>query len=162
MGEQLDLAGTVEEDVIVAEALELLLQPLDVLIELFERVEHAAVGAEPRVVVGHDGLERDEIPHVHRRRVRRPLVRRVQVHHRALPPYRPHELLHPVAVRRLPRPRRPDHQLRERHRCALLIATSLPARGRVGEIEDGRREGDLMQLCGVGLWYYRLSLFCIS
>lgn len=115
MRKQLDLTGTVEEDIIVAEGLEAVLQPVDVGVEFFERVEDAAVGTEARVVVGHDGLERHEVAHVHGRPVRRVFVGRVEVHDRAFPADRTHELLHAIAVRRFARAGGPYDELCERH-----------------------------------------------
>ena len=98
MREQLDLPGTIKQDIIIPQALQLFLQPLDILIQLLQRIQDAAVRAQPRVVVVHDRLQRDEIAHVHRRRVGCAVVRRVEVDDRAFPADRAHELLHPVAV----------------------------------------------------------------
>lgn len=141
MRKQLDLTGTVEEDIIVAEGLEAVLQPVDVGVEFFERVEDAAVGTEARVVVGHDGLERHEVAHVHGRPVRRVFVGRVEVHDRAFPADRTHELLHAIAVRRFARAGGPMTS------CANGI--SLLKRGRVGK---RRGEVDL----GIGGWRGRV------
>ena len=44
--EQLDLARAVEQDVVVAQRRQALLEPLDVVLQLLERVQHAAVGAQ--------------------------------------------------------------------------------------------------------------------
>lgn len=42
---QFDLARAVEEDVVIAELLEALLEPPYVVLKLFNRIKHAAVGA---------------------------------------------------------------------------------------------------------------------
>lgn len=127
MRKQLDLAGTVKQDIIVAEGLEAVLQPVDVGVEFFERVEHAAVGAEPRVVVGHDGLERHEVAHIHGGAVRRVFVGRVEVHDRAFPSDRAHELLHAIAVGRFAGAGGPYDELGEGHVV----------------VEQGKREGGM-------------------
>ena len=92
VGVELDLAGAIEEDVGFAELAQTGLQPLEVVLELLEGVEDAAVGAQ--AVVGHDLLEGDEVPDVERARVVRLVVCWVQVHYGAVPPDRPHELVH--------------------------------------------------------------------
>ena len=139
--EQLDLAGAVKEHVIVyirqrasasffkspsrfhdarrvavrqtLESLQLGLHPLPVVLELLQRVQHRAVGAQ--LVVLHDLLERDEFADVERAGVRGAVVGRVEVDDGALTSDGGEELVHAIAVGRLARAWRADNELGKGH-----------------------------------------------
>ncbi len=63
VGIQLDLAGTVQDEVLViVEAIQLFLEPVHVLQEVFHAVYEGTVGAEAELL--HDVLDGDEVPDV--------------------------------------------------------------------------------------------------
>ena len=92
VGVQLDLSRTIEEHVIVANVPEAGLQPLEILLELLQSVQHAAVGAQ--LVVRHALLERHEAADVKRARVARAIVGRVQIDDRTGASDGAHHLVH--------------------------------------------------------------------
>lgn len=62
MGVKLDLAGTIEQNIILAQLFQPLLKPLKIVFQLLEGVEDPAV--RPKVVTAHDLLQRDEVADV--------------------------------------------------------------------------------------------------
>lgn len=128
----LDLAGAVEQDVVLAQLLQPVLQPLHVVFELLERVQDPAVGSQ--AIVRHDLLERDQVADVEGAGVVGPVVGGVEVDDGALPADGAHELVHlrasqsvacagawngeeltAVAIRALPCAGAPEHELSEGH-----------------------------------------------
>ena len=120
MRKQLHLARAVKQHVVLPQPPEPVLQPPPpVVLHLLERPQHPAVGAEP--LLRHGVLERDQVPHVERARVRRPLVGRVQVHDRAAAADGAEELPHAVAVGRFAGAGGPDDELGEGHGRRLIF-----------------------------------------
>lgn len=96
-----------------SQLLESVLEPVKVPLQLLQRIQHRAV--RPQRIIFHDLLYRDKVAHVQRTRIRRPIVRRVEVDYRALPADGRHELVHPIAVGRLASSRWADDELSKRH-----------------------------------------------
>lgn len=92
---QFDLARTVEEDIGIAQLLKTLLQPFHVMLQLFEGVKDATVGAE--LVTGHDLLQSDKVADVDGAGVVGLVVGGVEVDDGALSSYGAHELVHYTA-----------------------------------------------------------------
>ena len=136
---ELHLARAVEEEVVVAQGVELGTQPVQVGLQVLHAVEQAAVGAQLQRV--HHVAQTHQLAHVHGALVRQPLVGWVQVHHRHAPAQRAQELAHAQTVCGLPRARRTDHRLPKR-RGRSGCRHGRPAHGSVVSkwARQGRRE----------------------
>jgi hypothetical protein len=89
---QLNLAGAVEEYVVLTKLLQALQKPVEVCLELLQRVQHAAIGSE--VVIFHHLLQLDEVSYVDCALVTRVVIRRVEVHDGAGASNCPEKLVH--------------------------------------------------------------------
>ena len=74
---QLDLPGAVKEKVDIAEGLELLLEPVHVLLEEFHAVHEAAVRAQRELL--HHGTERHKVGEVNLALVQHLVIRGIEV-----------------------------------------------------------------------------------
>lgn len=119
MRKKLHLPRAIKQHVILPKPLQPFLQPPRIVLQLLERVERPAVGAQ--LLVRHDLLERDEVADVEGAGVGGAVVGRVEVHDGALAADGGEELLHAVAVRRFAGARGADDQLGEGHglRCSF-------------------------------------------
>ena len=113
MRKKLHLPRAIKQHVILPEPPEPFLQPPAIVLQLLERVERPAVGAQ--LLVRHDLLERDEVADVEGAGVGGAVVGRVEVHDGALAADGGEELLHAVAVGGFAGAGGADYQLGEGH-----------------------------------------------
>jgi hypothetical protein len=97
VGVELNLARAIKDDVVLAQLLEPILQPLKVVLQLLECVQYAAVGTE--LVVAHDIFELDQAADVERTGIVCMVVGRVKVDDGARAPYGAEKLVHCMLVR---------------------------------------------------------------